>query len=92
MGSGFTAPSLPRVASLDLSVADVAQTTLVIGMIGFVESIAGAKSVAARHNVDVSPNRELVAYGLSNLVSSFFGAYPVESARAHHLLIASLHT
>lgn len=45
-------------------------------MIGFVESIAGAKTVAARHNVDVSPNRELVAYGLANAISSFFGAWP----------------
>ena len=61
VGQGLVVPSLPRLGLIDVSVADQLRTVLVIGMIGFIESIVGAKMYAARHNYDVSPNRELVA-------------------------------
>jgi MFS superfamily sulfate permease-like transporter len=47
-----------------------------ITIIGFVESIAAAKSFARRHNYFVSANRELVAIGIGNIIGSFFQAYP----------------
>jgi MFS superfamily sulfate permease-like transporter len=47
-----------------------------LSIIGFVESIAISKTYASAHNYQVSPNRELVALGFANFISSFFGAYP----------------
>jgi high affinity sulfate transporter 1 len=76
VGSGFVAPSLPDIAALDVDVAELVRTILVIGMIGFVESIVAAKVSANKNGYSVSANRELVAYGLCNVFSSFFGVWP----------------
>jgi high affinity sulfate transporter 1 len=76
MGSGFTAPTVPQFEKIEIPVAELFRTVLVITMIGFVESIVAAKIFADKHNYSVSANRELVAYGLSNLFGSFFGAWP----------------
>ncbi len=46
-----------------------------IGVLGFVESIVVAKLYANKYGYMVSPNRELVALGVANIVSSFFGTY-----------------
>lgn len=46
--------------------------SIVIGVLGFVESIIVAKLYANKYGYIISPNRELVALGISNLFSSFF--------------------
>lgn len=51
-------------------------SSVLISVIGFVESIAGAKIYAAKHDYIVSPNRELVALGVCNSIASFFGCFP----------------
>ena len=43
---------------------------------GFVEASAIAKIYGAKHDYLSSPNRELVAFGIANLVGSIFGAFP----------------
>ena len=62
-------PTLPKIRHLLLS-------AILISVIGFVESMAVAKAYALKHNYVVSPNRELVAIGLANIVSSVFGCFP----------------
>jgi sulfate transporter 4 len=47
-----------------------------ISLIGFMESISIAKTVAAQHGYAVVPNQELVALGAANIAGSFFSAYP----------------
>lgn len=42
-----------------------------ISVAGFLDSIVAAKQNGARYGYSVSPNRELVALGASNLVASF---------------------
>ncbi len=65
--SSFPRPSFP---SVDLSTLQVAIFPAIsVAIVGFVESIIVAKLYALRHNYQVSPNRELVATGLANLVS-----------------------
>ncbi|RKO86857.1 sulfate transporter family-domain-containing protein, partial [Blyttiomyces helicus] len=61
--------TIPKVKFLMLS-------AILISVIGFVESIVVAKTYAAKHDYAVSPNRELVALGLANIVASLFGAFP----------------
>jgi len=47
-------------------------------VIGFLESIAIAKSIAAQHPGDeVNADNEMVALGVTNFVGSFFSCYPV---------------
>lgn len=50
---------------------------ITISLIGFMESIAMAKAIAAKEKYKVVPNKELVGLGLANVAGSFFSAYPV---------------
>ncbi|KAG0139531.1 hypothetical protein CROQUDRAFT_70118 [Cronartium quercuum f. sp. fusiforme G11] len=50
---------------------DTFGTSLTICICGFVDSIVAAKSEAAKFHYPVSPNRELVALGISNIFNSF---------------------
>lgn len=50
---------------------------LTISFVGFMESIAVAKSIANREKYKVDANRELVGLGLANVAGSAISAYPV---------------
>nr|WP_221434270.1 solute carrier family 26 protein [Geomicrobium halophilum] len=50
---------------------------LTISFVGFMESIAMGKSLAAKEKYKIDPNKELVGLGLANVGGSFFSAYPV---------------
>ncbi|QFR39466.1 SulP family inorganic anion transporter [Candidatus Gracilibacteria bacterium 28_42_T64] len=50
---------------------------IIIGLIGFTESISVAKMVGYQTKQRVSANRELIGQGLANLSSSIFGGYGV---------------
>ena len=77
-----TVPSgLPTVAIPHISY-DTMQlllpTALAIALVSFMESIAVAKAIQAKHkDYDVSPNQELIALGAANIGGSFFQSYPV---------------
>ncbi len=50
---------------------------LAISLVSFMESIAVAKAIQAKHkDYKVSPNQELIALGLANVGGSFLQAYP----------------
>jgi SulP family sulfate permease len=51
---------------------------LAIALVSFMESIAVAKAIQAKHrNYKVDANQELVALGIANIGGSFFQSYPV---------------
>jgi len=51
---------------------------LTISFVGFMESIAVAKAIQAKHkNYQISANQELIGLGLANIIGSFFKAFPV---------------
>lgn len=51
---------------------------LAISLVSFMESIAVAKAIQARHkNYKVIPNQELISLGLANIGGSFFQSFPV---------------
>ena len=52
-------------------------SALTILFVGFMESISVAKTIAAREKYKIDSNQELRGLGLSNIVASFFSAYPV---------------
>ncbi|MDH5399526.1 MAG: solute carrier family 26 protein [Cyclobacteriaceae bacterium] len=51
---------------------------LTISLIGFMESIAVAKAIQAKHkNYQVDSNQELIALGAANIFGAFFKSFPV---------------
>jgi len=56
-------------------------TAILIAVAGFLDSIVAAKQSSARFGYTISPNRELVALGAGNIVSSFVpGSLPAYGA------------
>ncbi|MGM7682223.1 SulP family inorganic anion transporter [Cytobacillus sp. Hm23] len=75
---------VPRgIPSISLPAFDIGSITsllpiaLTISFVGFMESIAVAKAIAAKENDKINSNQELSGLGLANIVGSFFSAYPV---------------
>ncbi|MFC4713309.1 SulP family inorganic anion transporter [Planococcus dechangensis] len=73
--SGLPSISLPSM-QLDAIVA-LLPIALTISFIGYMESIAMAKAIAAKEKYKIDPDRELVGLGLANVGGSFFAGYPV---------------
>jgi MFS superfamily sulfate permease-like transporter len=53
---------------------------ITISLIGFMEAISIAKAMAAKTRQNLSPDRELIGQGMSNIVGSMFQAYPVSGS------------
>lgn len=71
---------LPAISVPDFSWAtwrSLLPIALAISLVSFMESIAVAKAIQARHkNYELVPNQELIALGLANLGGAFFQSYP----------------
>lgn len=52
-------------------------TAITISLVGFMESISVAKSLASKRRQKIDANQELIALGLANLGAAFAGRYPV---------------
>lgn len=50
---------------------------LLISLVGFVESVSVAQTLAAKRRQKIEPNSELIALGLANVASGFSGGSPV---------------
>jgi sulfate permease, SulP family len=72
---GFPGFALPGVET-GLVLA-LLPTALTISFVGFMESIAVAKSIASREKYRIDANRELRGLGLANLAGAAFSGYPV---------------
>ncbi|MDP2697680.1 SulP family inorganic anion transporter [Thalassospira sp.] len=81
---GLPGLSLP---SFDLGlIGQFAVPALLISMIGFVESVSVAQTLAAKRRQRIVPDQELVALGASNLVAGFSGGYPVTGGFARSVV------
>jgi sulfate permease, SulP family len=52
-------------------------SSLIIALIGFVESISVAQTLAAKRRQRIDPNQELIGLGVANIAGAFSGGYPV---------------
>jgi len=68
----LTIPSMKLDLWLQISGAAV-----LISIIGFVESVSVAKTLAAKRREPIDPDQELIGIGAANVVASFSGGYPV---------------
>jgi sulfate permease, SulP family len=82
--SGLPPFGLPGI-NLDLW-AQLWVPALLISIIGFVESVSVAQTLAAKRRQRISPDQELIGLGSSNLASAFSGGYPVTGGFARSVV------
>lgn len=82
--SGLPAFSLP---TLDLALAtQLLPAALLISLVGFVESVSVAQTLAAKRRQRIEPNQELVALGASNVAAALSGGFPVTGGFARSVV------
>jgi sulfate permease, SulP family len=72
---GLPALVLPGVGTATLLA--LLPAALTISFVGYMESVAVAKSIAAREKYRIDPDRELRGLGLANIAGAIFSGYPV---------------
>ena len=73
--AGLPSFTLP---SLDLGLwRTLATSALLISIVGFVESVSVAQTLAAKRRQRINPNQELMGLGAANLGAAFSGGFPV---------------
>ncbi|MET1412968.1 sulfate permease [Roseibium sp. HPY-6] len=81
---GLPTPQLPGFDSkLWLALAGPA---LLISVIGFVESVSIAQTLAAKRRQRIDPDQELIGLGASNIASAVSGGYPVTGGFARSVV------
>jgi SulP family sulfate permease len=76
--AGIPKPDIPELKWETLF--KLLPTALVIALVGFMEAISIAKSMATRTKQRIDPNQELVGQGLANVVGSLFQSFPVSGS------------
>ncbi len=61
-------------------------SALLISVIGFVESVSVAQTLAARKRQRIDPDQELVGLGTANIASALSGGYPVTGGFARSVV------
>ncbi len=77
---GAVPQSLPPFTLPDFSpdlLSKLLMPAILISIIGFVESISVAQTLAAKKRQRVDPNQELIGLGAANIAAAFTGGYPV---------------
>lgn len=82
--AGLPALSVP---SIDLSaLRALALPALLITLVGFVESVSVAQSLALKRGQRILPNKELMGIGVANVASAISGGYPVTGGFARSVI------
>ncbi|WP_434054229.1 MAG: sulfate permease [Roseibium sp.] len=82
--SGLPTPQLPSFDS-DLWLA-LAGPALLISVIGFVESVSVAQTLAVKKRQRIEPDQELIGLGSANIASAISGGYPVTGGFARSVV------
>ncbi len=86
---GAVPQSLPPL-TLPMADLDVVRAligpALLISIIGFVESVSVAQTLAARKRQRIDPDQELIGLGAANLGAAFTGGYPVTGGFARSVV------
>jgi len=86
---GEVPQSLPPLTMPDFSpglMADLLVPAILISVIGFVESISVAQTLAAKRRQRINPDQELIGLGAANIGAAFTGGYPVTGGFARSVV------
>lgn len=64
----------------------LAVPALLLSVIGFVESVSVAQTLAARRRQRINPDQELIGLGAANVAAAFTGGYPVTGGFARSVV------
>ena len=64
----------------------LAVPALLLSIIGFVESVSVAQTLAAKKRQRINPDQELIGLGAANIAASFSGGYPVTGGFARSVV------
>jgi SulP family sulfate permease len=64
----------------------LAMPALLIAVIGFVESVSVAQTLAAKRRQRINPDQELIGLGAANITAAFSGGYPVTGGFARSVV------
>jgi SulP family sulfate permease len=64
----------------------LALPALLLSIIGFVESVSVAQTLAAKRRQRIDPDQELIGLGAANIAASFTGGYPVTGGFARSVV------
>ena len=82
--SGLPPISIPLVDSA--LILSLLAPALLISIIGFVESVSVAQTLAAKRRQSISPDQELIGLGAANVASAISGGYPVTGGFARSVV------
>jgi SulP family sulfate permease len=86
---GSVPAGLPSLAIPSIQLHDIQALwlpALLISLVGFVESVSVAQSLALKRNQRITPNKELLGIGAANIASAFSGGYPVTGGFARSVV------
>jgi SulP family sulfate permease len=86
---GSVPSGLPSLAIPTIELHDIQALwlpALLISLVGFVESVSVAQSLALKRNQRITPNKELLGIGAANIASAFSGGYPVTGGFARSVV------
>ncbi len=76
--SGFPVPAVPAVTVADAQ--GLLAPALAIALVGYAQTIAVGKAIAARTRQRIDANREFRASGVANVLSGLFGGFPTSGS------------
>ncbi len=82
--SGLPSLAMPTIELLDIQALWL--PALLISLVGFVESVSVAQSLALKRNQRITPNKELLGIGAANIASALSGGYPVTGGFARSVV------
>jgi len=86
---GAIPPGLPAFAVPDISphlLGQLAGPAFLIGIIGFVESVSVAQTLAAKRRQRIEPDQELIGLGAANIAAGLSAGYPVTGGFARSVV------
>ncbi|WP_299360155.1 SulP family inorganic anion transporter [uncultured Paracoccus sp.] len=86
---GDVPPGLPSLSLPPLDgalLAQLAMPALIISIVGYVETISVAQTLAARRRERIDPDQELIALGASNVGAAMSGGFPVTGGFARSVV------
>ena len=78
---------LLRLPTMDLQLAiELLPAALLISLVGFVESVSVAQTLAAKRRERIDPDQELVGLGTANIAAAVSGGFPVTGGFARSIV------
>jgi len=86
--SGLPTFEPPPLTDLDL-VRRLLQPAATVGLFAYILAMSIVRTMAIKYEYSTDANQELVAFGIANIIGSFFSAFPAAGSLSRTSLIAS---